>query len=210
VPPLDFEIKVFPAGSTTDSNGNSAARGTVALRLTNPLPFDLTNCTLIIGGTRTADEYQQALLQRQMSGWNQRAMYGVQQAQQAAPAGSGLVDVYCRQPLRDLTAGATIEESYECLFDVAQNDWNQLLHLQTAAISPPKIAHLGASTAWIIGRIRKSSIMQIDRQHSDFEEEDEPVHLFLQEIRPGDLIDADGFLRQSPPAADNSAQPQVR
>jgi hypothetical protein len=207
VRPLDFELKLDPLTATTDGIGNTVAVGKVSLKVVNNLPFDLTNCTLIIGGTRQASEYQQALLQRQSSGWQGTVAYNAQGVQVAPTIGNGLIDVYNRRQIGSFPAGKTTEESYDATFDVAQNDWSQMLQFRGTAISTPKIPYLGGSTAWIIGEISKSSILQIDEQHSDFDEEDGPVHLFLQEIQPGDLIDATAFLRPPPPAADNSAQP---
>jgi hypothetical protein len=120
-----------------------------------------------------------------------------------------LVDVYFRRPIGSLAAGKTMDESIDAAFEVVvlQNNWNQFIQLPGGAIVSPRISHLGASSAWIIGQIPRSATLQIDEQRGDFDEEEDPVHLFMQEIRPDDLIDVDGFLRQSTPAADNSAQP---
>jgi len=206
VRPLDIALQVDPVILNPDGSGNSVVVGKVSLKIVNNLPFDLTNCTLIIGGTRPIDEFQQAVIQQQASGWNRNAGLVLAPGQAAPSIGNGLVDVYNRRPLGSLPAGKTTEESYDATFDVVQNDWNQMLQFHGMAVSTPKISHLGTSSAWLIAEVAKSSILQIDEQQSDFDEGDEPVHLYLQEIQPGDLTDATSFLRPPPPTADNSAQ----
>jgi hypothetical protein len=202
---LDFDVTLGPAVAASDENGKVLDQRQVTVKLVNHLPFDLKNCMLIIGGTRRAAGYQQALQQQFNNGWNNRGMW-VQPGQQAVPTGDALIDVYGQRGLGDLAAGATTEVSHDVAFEFQQDNTYRSLELQRSRMVPPDISHLGESTAWIIGQVSTSSVMEIDEQHSDFDAEEEPVHLFVQKIRPEDLSDPEGFLRQLP-SADSSADP---
>lgn len=206
-----FELKLTPVRIVNDETGEAVERQQAALKLVNTLPFDLRNCTLVIGGTRRVDEYQLALQQQGNQGnmvWNNATNTWMQPAQPGLPANDGLADVYSRHRIGDLAAGATFEQTYDANFEILQNNWNPI-QLHDAQVTPPKIAHLGTSSAWIIGQVSASSVLQIDEQHSDFDPEEEPRHLYLQEIEPGDLADPDSVLRQRPaPASELSAEPR--
>jgi len=205
--PLQFELKLLPATMTNDGNGNSVWHCKLSLKLVNHLPFDLKNCMLVVGGTRPTNVSQPG--PQGLNGNQQAALGFLAQLTNGQPAGtvSEFVDVYCRRPLGGVAVDESKEESFDVAFEVMQNDWNQMLQFPDGAIVPPKISHLGTSNAWIVGQIATSSILKIDEQHSDFDAEDEPVHLFVQQIRPEDLIDPDGFLRQTPQTVNASSQP---
>lgn len=201
MPAPDFELKLEPIRSVNDESGEVIERHQVSLKVVNTLPFDLRNCMLIVGGTRQANQYEQALqLQLQATQvWNNATNTWVQSVQSGAAGQSKLTDVYSRHPIGNIAAGATKEGTYEAAFTaMTQNNWNQMIQLHDMQVALPKIAHLGTSSAWLIGQVSTSSVLQIDEQHSDFDPDDEPRHLFLQEIDPGDLFDPEQILRQQP------------
>ncbi|MCH8992216.1 MAG: chorismate-binding protein, partial [Acidobacteria bacterium] len=119
--------------------------------------------------------------------------YGQYRGWQPPPvivSADGLIDVYHMKGLQVLSAGATYEEAFEAEFQVIANNWDLARSWPGGSLTPPRISRMGTASAWIIGRIENSPIMVIDEQRSDFVPQ-EQFHLFVQEILPKDMPDAD-------------------
>ncbi len=60
----------------------------------------------------------------------------------------------------------------------------------------PGLSRLGTASAWIIGRLEQSPIIEIDESRSDFVENDQ-LHIFMQEIEPEKLENFELLINQS-------------
>jgi hypothetical protein len=191
--PLDFELKFErdkPAnrndGSQTSSTGMPA--GVFSLKVVNRLPFDIKECWLVIGVSRKSSEQPVA----EQAGPNARIRPRAGFANTVTPSATGLIDVYHKQHLHVLPAGAVREDAFQSQFQVMHNNWDLAIQLPNGSLNIPRISRFGAASAWIMGRLEHSPIMTIDEQRSDFIPQ-EHLHLFVQEIRPEDMPDASLF-----------------
>jgi hypothetical protein len=198
--PLDFKLEFEPRESPQKSAGESAQpfdipSGVFKLKLVNHLPFELVNCWLVIGVTCPASEQATA---------TQPPAYAPYRMGGPSPPAStpvdGLIDVYQQRPVQHVAAGAAHADTFDAEFQVLRNNWDQMLHLPGGSLSPPRIARLGAASAWIVAHIEDSPIMTIDQPRSDFVPR-EHLHLFVQEILPEDMPDASLFLGTAAGAA---------
>jgi hypothetical protein len=192
--PLDFDITYEPAAPADRANNPMAGRFLV--KLANHAPFNLQKCVLLIGVTRTEAEFPRPDLNQYGPG------YATYRLLMPAATSTGIVDVYQQHRLDRLAAGETTEFELLPVFQSMRNPWEQTLALDFPGgqLSAPRIALDGSASAWIIAQIDESPIMQINREQSDFDPL-EPVHLYVQEIRPEDLHGVVEGLSIAQPAA---------
>ncbi len=207
--PLDFKLQFDPRDRPQSSGGESAGpaempSGVFRLKLVNHLPFELVNCWLVIGVTCTTSEQPTPTQPPVYAPYRM----GGPSPQASAPV-DGLIDVYQQRQVQQLAAGASFEDTFEAQFQVLQNKWEQIIHLPGGSISPPRIARIGAASAWIVALIEDSPIMAIDEPRSDFVPR-EHLHLFVQAILPEDMPDAALFLGTTPGAASETTEHGAR
>jgi len=53
---------------------------------------------------------------------------------------------------------------------------------------------MDTTSAWIVGRLSESPVLQLDERHNEFTLQENGLHLFIQELRPEDMPDASLFL----------------
>jgi hypothetical protein len=201
LPRLDFELDLEPDSRQVAAAAPGQAAGVptrnFSLKVVNRLPFDLTDCWLLIGIT-----------EKSTVAANSRKPGNANFA--GAPAGAGqgsagpeedLVDVYCVKPLGGMASGASYDHFVAADFRERSYNFQSTIRIDPRRHIPhPTISRLGTASAWIIGAIKNSPIMQIDAEHSDFNPQ-ESTHLFIQEILPEDMPEASLFLGPNPPPA---------
>lgn len=170
---LDFRLGFRPGPAPMNARGKPTQptgmpSGTFSLTLANHLPFDITDCWILIGTTEV-----------------ESAVAG---GFRPGPPSSGVIAVSHRQQLARLAAGETKEMSFASQFLTTRNPWELSLQVQNGYFFPPAVSSPGAASAWFIGRIERSPGITIDEQHSEFDPYQQ-LHLFMQEIRPEDMPD---------------------
>ena len=194
---MQFQLKFEPTETNTDNKSNPTnpaiqTPGAFSLKLVNHLPFNITECWLVIGATRISPP--KAIPPPQQQVIQLPGAAGLQTI--AAPAAqSGLIDVYQMQTLPVLLAGATHEENFAANLRPIINVDDMVRSWRGGWLVAPRLSRLGDATAWVIGRIENSPIMSIDEQRCDFVR-GEQFHLFVQEIRPEDMPAASVFLKR--------------
>lgn len=180
----------------------SMPRGEFRLRLVNNLGADLEDCWLIVGVTHdlpdTGQPAQPGRMRIVPMGRSGRLTV------QNVPAiqSGGPVDVYHFEGLPAIRAGETLQRSFGASFAI-QDNWDLRRTWEGGSFNPPRISRMGVATAWIVGRLKDSPGLRIDRPGTDFTPQEE-LHLFVQEIRPDEMPDADLF-RTKPPADETPA-----
>lgn len=202
---LEFEPRDLPAGERRATAGASGMpSGVFSLKLANHLPFDMTDCWLVISVTSRSESGSASMPLMQNGGIRfEDGQLPPGALQSAAPGGSGLVDVYQIHRVSLLKTDATYEEQFEARFQALRENWDLGRSWDQGRLVLPRIKRLGAASAWIIGRVEHSPIMAIDENRSDFVPHDE-FHIFVQEIRPEDMPDAALFLGIGQAAAEAS------
>jgi len=204
---LDFKPPTSAGGSTATAAGAPGmSAGDFSLTLVNHLPFDITDCSLVIGVTQKS--LPTAMSAQAASG--QAAPFQVSRSQGVSrqavtPTVNGPIDVYHRHQLGTLAAGATFQQAYKGQFQAQPNYRSMSRSWPGALIVLPRISHLGTASAWIIGRIENPPIISIDEQRSDFVVQ-EQFHLFVQEILPEDMPDTSFFLKSGNGPATEAAE----
>jgi hypothetical protein len=188
---LDLALDFAPGPVSADNRkapqeSTGLPGGTFSLRMTSHLPFDLTDCWLVVGATRPAPP----------SAGSQPAPISAMQGRRIQPPGaassnSGPADVFVQVKLAPIASGASREDSFDARFQVMQND-RQFIQFEHGVFGIPRVSRVGAVGAWIIGRTGKSPVLTIDRQNSEFVPREE-THFFLQEILPEQMPDASLF-----------------
>jgi hypothetical protein len=199
---MKFELKFEPHNAPSDNAAKTSDNvseptttagmpaGSFSLKLVNHLPFDVTECWLIIGVTHKLTA-QAAATQAVANQTGRYGRYGWQQSG-ATVSADGLIDVYHMQRLQGLSAGATYEKAFEAEFQIIDYDWDMVKSWAHGSLTPPRISRMGTTSAWIVGRIENSPSIVIDEQRSDFVPQNQ-LHLFIQEILPTDMPDASLF-----------------
>ncbi len=203
--PLEFELKFERADPPIRTDGlpvgsTGMPAGVFSLKVVNRLPFDITDCWLVIGVSQKAPE--QLVAEPAAPNANLRARAGATKT--VTPSASGLIDVYLKRHLQVLSAGAIHEGTFQAQFQVVRNNWELAMQFPNGSVYIPRISRFGTASAWIIGRLEHSPGMAIDEQRSDFVPQ-EHLHLFVQEIRPQDMADASLFLNPGSGASDEKA-----
>lgn len=155
--------------------------GTVSLMLRNHLPYDLTECWLLIGATH--DPAGQVTM-TQPAPLSPGLPPGIVPTVQGQT--NGLIDVYHMERVANLAAGESHESRFPVEFKVLQNNWEFHRSWRGGSLTLPRISRLGTASAWIVGRLTQSPGLSIDREHGDFVPQEE-LHLYFQEILPEDL-----------------------
>lgn len=193
VPMLDFELEfgtpTMPPKEKKD-NGNRGRWNLISsldmptvpvtMQLKNNLPFELSDCRLIVAATTKSSGSDQAL--QQYSSWRQQAPAW---ATEGTP-----IDVYHTRRLKRLAPGALMSDEFKAKFRVVDDHWHRACVWDEAgSMATPKLSRLGTASAWIVGRLRKSPVIEIDESNGDFVSQDE-LHLFVQPIDPDRLRNA--------------------
>ena len=180
---LEFELQFQPQVPANNNQDNPPSpqpvNGLMTLKLGNRLPFDLTNCWLVVGTSQAASPSDSQQV-------NRRQYYGGFQQQMPRTPVDGLIDAYVIRQLSDLPAGTDREEQFPASFHGSHHHQGLSEGWPFGSSIPPTISRMGTSSAWIIGAIKKSPILAIDEPNSDFIEL-EGTHLFIQEILMEDL-----------------------
>ncbi|MFO1092628.1 MAG: hypothetical protein U0992_04835 [Planctomycetaceae bacterium] len=176
--------------------------GTCTLKVVNHLPFDLKNCWLFIGMSRTADSIG---LLSQANMYQPGAYWRRFNNRRASPAGD-LVDVSMQVLMQPVRAGATMTRPFDPMFRVQQNGWERMLNMTDVRIMPPEIARLGTAGAWIVAEIEDSPIITIDRERTDFVPQEE-LHLYVQEIPAEELPEVFRAVEPADSGSDATGEP---
>lgn len=183
---LDYETPDSPGNVDPAKDGTRIA-GQLSLKLQNRLQFDLHDCWLMVGITRssTPELLGQLAAQRHLS---QRHLMRYRPGSQAPamPHDESLIDLYSMHTFADLKADETREHRFQANFQVAQQNGLPQASSASGFHLSPRISRLGTASAWIIGRCTQSPIMEIDEMHSDFIPETQD-HFFIQEILPEEM-----------------------
>ncbi|MBS0202026.1 MAG: hypothetical protein JSS49_03940 [Planctomycetes bacterium] len=175
---LDFQPRTNPDNKPDATKPPQPLSGLLTVKLRNHLPFDLTNCWLVVGTSQAASPAESISAGRTQ-------YYGGYLQRQPNPV-DGLIDVYSMQQVKNLPSGVDHEQEFSTTF----HNNHQLRTVATGwpfgSRIPPTISQMGTPTAWIIGTLEKSPILAIDESNSDFSEL-EGTHLFIQEILPEDV-----------------------
>ena len=196
---MDFKLEFEPSPSAASSDaGNESTKqstttavptGDFSLKLVNRLPFALTDCRLVIGVTSSSAP---TVKKPAVVNIRDRGRGRVQ----ITRVSNSMNDLYHIKELGSFAKGEERAETFAAKFQVIRNrdlrkSW------RNGSVTVPRISQIGIARAWIVGRIKKSPVMTIDRQHSDFVPRDE-LHVFIQEIRLEDWPDT--LIPDDPPA----------
>jgi len=152
--------------------------GQFELNVTNHLPFDLTECRLIISRTvvsQVAGSITHVLDPRT----------GGLRMQTGASMGK-LQHLESMALVENLPISATVTQQAMSMINSSTDDWSFQGRWNDSPVLLPRIAYDGATSAWIVARISRSPILSIDEQRSDFKPL-QGLHLFVQEILPEDM-----------------------
>ena len=151
------------------------------MTVTNRLPFELTECLVVIGSTDVNLVAGQAIEAYDPRTRSFRIQNG------SVPGELLPTTAFARIP--NLPAAQTL--SYIPLpvtreRDDSQSEWGRAAVGYDNPSLRPRVPYRGGTSIWIVAKISRSSILSIDEQRSDFESSQE-LHLFIQEIVPEDL-----------------------
>ena len=202
--PADQEAAV---GMSALPISSQTPEGSVSLKLVNNLPYDLLNCWLLIGfapvpaGQPSASQLvlgQPIPVGQFIGQFMQRPGFSMPvPANSSAPisnSGTGLVEEYHFEHLRDLAAGSTQQFVFDSKFQTPTTSWEFQRAWPRGSVHLPKLSRQGTASAWVIGRLKSSPTLKIDGHRSDFAPGD-GLHLYIQEILPEDLPPAFLFPR---------------
>lgn len=182
----------------------TAVPGTATVTLVNNLPFDLVDCWLVMGVSpqTAAPAIAQPIPIRPGQTFPRGPQATVAVAQPATVAS----DLYQMQHIVLLPAGETHKETFGVSFQEYRNDWDLHRAWEFGQITLPRVSRYGTASAWIIGRMKKSPELSIDRKRSDFFVHD-GLHLYVQEILPEDMPAVAEFFPPPPTPAPANGQP---
>lgn len=175
---VDLELVPQPAADDQPPKSSKEPQEKLKLKVENRLPFNLTDCWLVIGISRVPTPEEKAGLQN----WNQRYYW----RQRRTEIVDEMIDAYHLQRLADLPPGTTSTSEFIAKFSSSDERTESGLWWQYGFEFPPKISHMGQSKAWIVGRISKSPVLKIDEEQSDFIPVD-GVHFYIQELLDDEL-----------------------
>ena len=161
------EQMIYPTGSSV------IARGKWTVEVSNQLPFDLTDCRLVLMTCRAEVSVDSP------------GNFGFGSPALAATPTIRLVPGNANVAIENLPVYASKTSSVETVeFQVSQTT-NQGFGMNVANACP-RAAYNGSTGAWFLGRASKSPLLSIDDKESDFEPLNE-VHYIIQEIYPEQL-----------------------
>ena len=179
---LTYEPPVEPVATPTGQPAPPGAQlGQFTLTATNHLPFDLTDCQLVVGSTGVNNSASE-----QDETYDPRT--GRFQMRKGASVGD-LFHVESVLAVGELPRSKTVAQMAISMIDSSVGSGANWIDASGASKSLPRVAYNGATCAWIIGRISRSPILSIDEQNSDFTPLQE-LHMFVQEIPPEDMPEA--------------------
>ncbi len=170
--PVEIQVGQYPH--------TNAQLGQFTLTATNHLPFDLTECQLVVGTTgvsllagEATESYDPRTGRLQMrNGTSVGELFPVESMAE-----------FGELPRSKIVTDVAISMSRSSLDNQGLSFWRD------PRWSRPRIAYDGATSAWIVGRISRSPVLSIDEQNSDFKPLQE-LHMFVQEILPEDMPEA--------------------
>ncbi len=181
---LKFDFN-HPALEAQRKSSGTVPDGKFTLKLKNHLPFEITDSFLLIGVT-TVDPQKKAQPNRVNS-----AGYWARQQINTDPV-EGLSDLYHRQVLPALAGGGSCDVEFSANFKLPEHLqlYSPFWRFQSSPV--PRLSRVGTTRAWIMGKLSKSPIIEIDEDRSDFVPE-KGTHLFVQEIDLEDLPEGLAF-----------------
>lgn len=204
---MDFELTFQPRDQSvinpTDDSGVSAAEeasqlidmpsGKFSLNVVNHLPFTVFDCRLVIGTAAATDAAvangsRTTTIQVIPSGGLSRPIRIRQSPGSMNPA----IEIYHVQELPTLLPNATHQLTFDAGFRIKADNVTFSRRMQHDLHVLPKVSHVGAVSAWLVGRLEESPIIAIDDSRSDFVTQ-AALHVFIQEILPEDM--PDNFVR---------------
>ena len=189
---VEIELKFHfddPAAQALRKSSGTVPAGKFSLKLKNHLPFDISDSFLLIGATSAVA--QASTQPNQVNGTVYNNVYWGNYQINTEPV-EGLIDLYHRQSIRSLNAGGSCEIDFPANFKPPEHlpQYNNFWPFQGNLV--PRLSQVGTTRAWIMGKLSKSPIIEIDEDRSDFVP-DEGTHLFVQEIDLEDLPEALAF-----------------
>lgn len=191
---VELEFETSQSGGSAAELSSGPVPGEFSLKLTNRLPFDIQEGWLVVGVSGAPDDQSATSSSSQVI---VRTPSGLMQV--SAASGGNLYQI---KMLRPVAAGASLDESFTSNFVARQNDWDVSIQWDGGTLTPPRVAYPGAVNAWIIAILDESPAMTIDGQRSDFVPHDE-LHVYIQEIHPGNMPDASLFADGGDKSEDN-------
>ncbi len=198
-PRLDVELGFTPKDPATDAENKDDDRdqseslkmpaGQFSVKVTNHLPVAVNYCRLVFAATLDisdqADTYANV----------QSGQYQWYQQQYGTPK-DGLIDIYHIEVVYDIAAGKTRTKTFEADFvaEGMNGYWNLNQDWERGSLMMPKLSRMDTTSAWIVGRLSESPVLQLDERHNEFTLQENGLHLFIQELRPEDMPDASLFL----------------
>jgi len=152
--------------------------GTFQLDIRNDTSLDLVECWLLVGSTRQMTQSEQ---QTQKNMYRRIGPGRIQVTEATDGSDEDAIETYHLSQLPEIPQGAQFTRSVDAAFQTFENDWDLQFAVGDGSFTPPRIAHLGSASAWVIGRLRESPLLTIDSVGSDFLPRAE-LHLLIQEI----------------------------
>ena len=153
-------------------------RGKLRITATSRLPFELTDCHVVIAMTQMDPNDER----------NQQATYGMYDSPPANQTAGipGLTQFQAMIDLGSLSPNvANFAESPRPSEFLSMSDLHRL-HRRSMRWMTHRVAYSGATGVWIVGRIANSPLLRIDEKNCDFELLNEE-HWFVQEVLPEEL-----------------------
>ena len=181
---LKFDFNNAAAQTQRKSSG-TVPDGKFFLKLKNHLPFEITDSFLLIGVTTAVS--QQRAQPNQVNGAGYWARYQIN----TDPI-EGLIDLYHRQALPALAGGGNYDVEFSANFKSPEHLqlYSSFWPFQSSPV--PRLSRVGTTRAWIMGKLSKSPIIEVDEDRSDFVPE-KGTHIFVQEIDLEDLPEGLAF-----------------
>ena len=181
---LKFDFS-HPALEAQRKSIGTVPDGKFSLKLKNHLPFEITDSFLLIGVTTAVP--QKRPQQNRVNG----AGYWARQQINTDPV-EGQIDLYHRQALPALAGGGKCDVEFSANFKSPEHLqlYSSFWPYQSSPV--PRLSRVGTTRAWIMGKLSKSPIIEVDEDRSDFVSE-KGTHLFVQEIEIDDLPEGLAF-----------------
>lgn len=153
--------------------------GKFSLKLKNDLRIEIWDVSVLIGVTAVSPQNQSQLNQANIGMYRNWGEINTEPVE-------GLIDLYHRQSIPALAIGDQCELEFPAAFRAPEfsQHYRAFWPYQPKVI--PRLSRVGTTRAWIIAKLSKSPIIEIDEDLSDFVPE-KGTHLFVQEIELADL-----------------------
>ena len=172
---LSYQPKSVDPNQMIDPSSSPVnAMGKWSVEISNQLPFDLTDCRVVLMKSRVEVSL------------NSQNNYGFGRVAQVATPTLRIVEGSATILIETLPASASRSAFADGLAFQDVQQFNQGYGQSTSANISLRATYKGATGAWFLGRISKSPLLSIDDKESDFEPLDE-AHYITQEIYPEQL-----------------------